>query len=99
MASSALALQVWDMFVFEGGFSVIKVALALLTLGEKKIVAAEDPQALNAALAACPTMPYSSKDIIKLRWGEGGEGSLFLRWAVRAFFWPQFSPNPLFLFQ
>lgn len=66
------------MFVFEGGFVMTKVALALLTLGEKQIVAAEDPQALNEALASCPALPYAAKDVIKLRCVSAGLRLFFL---------------------
>lgn len=67
IAPVPLAMQVWDLFMFEGGFVITKVTLALLTLSERDIVAAEDPQTLNRALANCPQCLHSATEVIKLR--------------------------------
>lgn len=68
VAPPLLTLRIWDMFMLEGGLAVTKVALALLTLAEKDIDAAEDPGTLNDIITKCPRMDRSADEIIKLRY-------------------------------
>lgn len=53
--------------MLEGGLAITKVALALLTLAEPRIDAAEDPATLNRVLIETPRVNRSPDEIIKLR--------------------------------